>query len=64
MKTYIAFTSEGEIQKAYICEAESKKQMKERGMNMRLDWNTVKDFSTALARIEEEGAKLAMSSRL
>lgn len=56
MKTYLALitTQHGE-RNAYICEAPSKKIMKQAGMNMRLEWTPVKDFSEAKTIIACEG---------
>jgi hypothetical protein len=55
MKTYLAKSTEN---RAYICEASSKKIMKYSGMNMKLKWEVVKDFDTAKNIIACEGLEL------
>ena len=61
MRTYLAFST---MNRAYICEADSKKQMKHKGMNMRLQWNSVKDFKTAKIKILHEGYNLTNATKL
>jgi hypothetical protein len=61
MKTYIAYTTG---QKAYICQAKSKVVMRKSGMNMSLDWQTVKDFETAQRIILCDGYTLINSTKL
>jgi len=61
MKTYLAFSTEN---KAYICEAKSKKQMKEKGMNMKLDWQERENFEKAKNEILSSGYELTNATRL
>ena len=63
MKTYIAFVYDG-VEKAYICQAENKKQMKSAGMNMKLDWIAYDSYERAKNEILCRGVEIKNSSNV
>ena len=57
MKTYIAFVYDG-IEKAYLCQANNKKQMKAAGMNMKLGWTSYESYEKAKNEIACRGVEV------